>query len=320
MTSTTQKTIRNAMSCSGIGLHSGQPVTMTIRPAAPNTGIIFRRTDLATDDRTITDIPARFDCVQDTTLCSLLGNTAGTRLGTVEHVMAALAGTEIANLLIEVDGPELPIMDGSSAPFVLLVECAGIIDQNVPRRVLRVLKDVYVEDEGRFIRLSPDDVFSVRCGIDFDTRVIANQTYAFFLFNDAFKREISRARTFGFAHQVDMLRSRGLIQGGSLDNAIVIDGDQILNKDGLRFQDECVRHKILDLIGDLYLSGGPIVGRLEAHASGHGLHNALLHALFADPEAYEWVEAPWGEVVPSVAQAQQNMPAYQDASLKIAAQ
>ena len=292
-----QKTIRNTISCKGIGLHTGKLVNMTVRPAAPNSGIVFRRTDLASMDRTITDIPAKYDQMLDTTLCSLLANAVGTRIGTVEHLMAALAGLEISNIIVEVDTEELPIMDGSSAPFVMLLECAGIIDQAAPRRVLRVLREVTVVEDDRKIALVPDEVSSIFYGIDFETPVIARQKYAFFLFPDAFKREISRARTFGFAHQVDMLRSRGLTRGGSLNNAVVIQDDKILNDGGLRFTDEFVRHKVLDAFGDLYLAGGPILGRLEAQACGHRLHNAILHALFADEMAYEWVTGPWGDTM-----------------------
>lgn len=290
MISTTQKTIKNTMTCTGVGLHSGNNVTMTVRPAAPNTGIVFRRTDLETTDRSVTDLPARHDNVVDTTLCTMLGNEAGTRLGTVEHLMAALAGLEISNLIIEVDADELPIMDGSSAPFIVLIECAGVIDQGVARKALRILKKVEIEENDRRVAFVPDETFSIRCGIEFETSVIAQQNYAFFLFDDAFKREISRARTFGFLHQAEYLRSRGLARGASLDNAIVIENDTILNDGGLRFDNEFVRHKILDAIGDMYLAGGPIIGCLEAHASGHSLHNALLRAVFADPTAYEWVD------------------------------
>jgi UDP-3-O-[3-hydroxymyristoyl] N-acetylglucosamine deacetylase len=307
-----QKTIRNTIACKGIGLHTGKLVNMTVRPAAPNSGIVFRRTDLASTDRTITDIPAKYDYMLDTTLCSLLGNAFGTRVGTIEHLMAALAGLEISNIIVEVDTEELPIMDGSSAPFVMLLECAGIVDQAAPRRVLRVLKEVTVVEDNRKIALVPDEVSSIFYGIDFETPVIARQNYAFFLFPDAFKREISRARTFGFAHQVDMLRARGLTRGGSLNNAVVIQDDKILNDGGLRFSDEFVRHKVLDAFGDLYLAGGPILGRLEAQACGHRLHNAILQALFSDEMAYEWVTGPWGgtmkfddvdlDVVPQAAQ------------------
>lgn len=284
-----QRTLRRSISFDGIGLHGGRATAMTLHPAPAHHGIVFRRTDLGTDDRSVTDIPARWDAVHDTTLCTALRNDAGTELGTVEHLMAALAGMEIDNALVEVGGAELPIMDGSSAVFVEAIEGAGLESQAAPRRVLEVLERVEVEIDGRTVAIEPADGFYIDCAIDFAHSMIAQQTYAFTVFNGNFAHEIGRARTFGFVDQVDHLRRMGLAQGGSLDNAIVLDRDGMLNEEPLRFDDEFVRHKVLDALGDLYLAGGPIRGRFVGQASGHALHNALLRALFARPAAFRWV-------------------------------
>ncbi len=278
-----QRTLKNAISCSGVGLHSGRRVSMTLNPAGPDTGIVFKRSDL---DGGCSLIPASWDRVVDTFLCTAIGNEHGVRVATIEHLMAALAGCHVDNALIEVDGSEVPAMDGSAAPFVFLIECAGIVEQEAARRAIEVLKPVTVIDSGRTAALLPDDCFRVSCEIEFDTDLIARQSFSVELYNGAFKSEISRARTFGFAHEVDRLRAAGLARGGSMENAVVISDNKVLNEEGLRFEDEFVRHKVLDSIGDLYLAGGPIMGHFRGLRTGHEMNNALLRALFADETAW----------------------------------
>lgn len=286
--SATRRTIGQAIRCEGIGLHTGQPVAMTLLPAAPGTGIVFRRTDIEGDAGIL---PARWDRVTQTMHATLLSNPAGTTLSTVEHVMAALAGLGIDDILIAVDGPELPIMDGSSEPFVFLLESAGLHDSELPRRYLRVRRTVSITEGSKSASLSPADHFSVSVEIDFGNNAVARQSGAVVVDETSFKGQISRARTFGFLEEVNYLRANGLALGGSLDNAVVVSGQSVMNPEGLRFDDEFVRHKILDCIGDLYLAGGPILGAFHGVKSGHALNNKLLRAVFADPANYEWVEA-----------------------------
>lgn len=285
---TTQKTLKHPIRATGIGLHSGIPVTMRLCPAAPGTGIRFRRTDVTGVDPVV---PARWDRVADTRLCTLLANADGVSVGTVEHLMAALVGCEIDNLEVEIDGPEVPVMDGSSAPFVFLVDCAGIVEQDAPRRVLRVLKSVSVSDGDRAIRIDPAPAFSVTMCIDFAHVAVGRQEKGLTLVNGTFRRELASARTFGFLDDIERLRALGLARGGSLDNAIVIGRDGVLNAEGTRFPDEFVRHKILDCVGDLSLAGAPIMGMVTASRSGHEINNRLLHALFADPAAWRFEPA-----------------------------
>ena len=273
-----------------MGLHSGVEVGLALKPAGPNTGIVFRRTDLdALPDDCL--IPARWDTVCDTTMCTTLANDAGAKVATVEHLMAALAGCGVDNILVELDGPEVPVMDGSSAPFVFLIECAGLQAQNAARRAVRVLKQVEVWSEDSRVALVPSEGFSVSLEIDFDTTAIQNNDGFFDLHNGGFKREICRARTFGFESDIERLMELGLAQGGSLDNAVVIgENDEILNEGGLRYCDEFVRHKVLDCVGDLYLTGGPLLGHFSGYRSGHSLNNQLLRELFADSDAWEYCE------------------------------
>ena len=278
-----QRTLKSAIGCSGVALHSGAKVSMSLSPAAPDTGIVFRRTDPVAGDPLI---PARWDQVVDTRMCTTLGNKDGTTVGTVEHLMAALAGCGIDNAYIDLNGPEVPIMDGSAHPFVFLVECAGIDEQSAPRRVIRVKKAVALSEGDKFASLAPASGFSVSFEIDFDSAIISRQAFAMTLADGAFKKEVARARTFGFMHEVEQLRAAGLARGGSLDNAVVISGDKVLNEGGLRYEDEFVRHKVLDAVGDLYLAGAPIVGSFYAVCSGHGTNNRLLHRLFADKTAW----------------------------------
>ena len=227
----------------------------------------------------------------DTQLATTVGNDHGATVSTVEHLVAALAGCEIDNVLIEVDGPEIPIMDGSAAPFVFLIECAGTTEQSAHRKAIKILKPITVGDDTRSLSILPSEEFSLDFEIDFDSSAIDRQERAFQRVGANFKLDIARARTFGFEQEVDALRNAGLALGGSLDNAVVVSGDTILNEGGLRFDDEFVRHKILDCIGDLYLAGGPVIGEVIASRSGHELNNRLLRAVFADDDAWTQVDA-----------------------------
>ncbi|MFY8094934.1 MAG: UDP-3-O-acyl-N-acetylglucosamine deacetylase [Niveispirillum sp.] len=284
-----QQTLKSTINCAGIGLHSGRRVRMTLRPAPVDHGISFVRTDVP-GGRAV--IPARWDLVADTRLCTLLKNEQGTTIGTIEHLMAALRGLNIDNAVVEVDAPELPIMDGSSAPFVFLIECAGIQQQEQPRRVIRVLRDVRVQDGDKVVSLSPAPVSSFRAEIIYEnTALIRRQEGSLRLTDGAFKAEVSDCRTFGFAHEVEAMRKAGLGLGGSLDNAVVIDGDRVLNPGGLRHADEFIRHKILDAVGDLYLAGGPILGHYQGLRPGHAMNNAILRTLFADATAWRREDA-----------------------------
>jgi len=283
-----QRTLKGPIACTGTGLHSGRKVEMLLLPAAPNHGIVFRRRDIPGESGVL---KADFRNVRDTRMCSMLANEAGTtRIGTVEHLMAALYGAEIDNLIIELDADEVPVMDGSAAPFLFLVDCAGTIEQAAPRRAIEVLETVSVEDGEAFIEVAPGRGFAAEFEIDFKNAAIGRQVIRMGLEPGAFRREIARARTFGFEHEVASLRAMGLARGGSLDNAVVVSGERILNEDGLRFEDEFVRHKVLDLVGDFYLAGAPILGDVRAAKTGHRHNNALLHALLARPQAWRWAE------------------------------
>ncbi len=282
-----QHTLKRRISCAGIGLHSGRPVAMTLHPALPGTGIVFRRADIPASG----PVPALWDRVCDTTLCSTVSNDEGTRVATVEHLMAALAGCEIDNVVIELDGPEVPIMDGSAAPFVRLIECAGLVAQDAARRSVRVVKDVSVGDGERHARLTPGDRLSVALEIDFNNPHVARQTHRFDIDGLTFKDELCRARTFGFETDIEEMRNRGFVRGGSLQNAVVVGKNGVINEGGLRYEDEFIRHKALDAVGDLYLAGAPIIGAYRGVRAGHGLNNALLRTLFADADAWETVEA-----------------------------
>jgi UDP-3-O-[3-hydroxymyristoyl] N-acetylglucosamine deacetylase len=283
-----QTTLRQKVSCTGIGLHSGKRVILSLVPAEPETGIWFHRTDLSGDDAWIA---GRWDQVIDTRMCTVVGNTAGAYVGTVEHLMAALAACGVDNVVVELDAPEPPAMDGSSAPFMFLIECAGVAQMRAQRSMLHVLKPVRAEEGAKFAALEPCSHPALDVEIVFENQVIGRQRSRMPLSAMRFKSELARARTFGFAEEVAFMRSNGLALGGSLDNAVVIDGDTVLNPEGLRYRDEFVRHKALDAVGDLYLCGGPIVGRYLGHQAGHKLNNLLLRALFADSTAYEWVDS-----------------------------
>ena len=286
ITAPLQQTLKTAIGCRGVGLHSGRRVAMNLLPAAPGTGIVFRRID------TGVEILANWINAVESARCTALSDGEVTSVGTVEHLMAALAGTEIDNAIVELDGPEVPIMDGSAAPFVFLIECAGIVEQDAPRRAIEVLKSVSVVADGAMAVLSPDHRFSMSFEIDFESSLIRRQVKSVVVDVGAFKSELSRARTFGLLDEVSRLREAGLARGGSLDNVIVVNGDQVLNTGGLRYDDEFVRHKMLDAVGDLYLAGAPIIGHFRGVRSGHAHTRRLLAALFADPEA-------WGYTAPA---------------------
>ena len=285
-----QRSIRTPISCSGIGLHSGKPITMRLMPAPANHGIVFVRTDLAGDNR----IAASWNNVNFTTLCSQIGNEAGATVATIEHLMAACAAMEIDNLSIEIDGPEVPIMDGSAAPFLFLIECGGVIEQTAPRKYIEIINPVTVSEKNghgyKHASFTRGAQFSLDCSIEFHNTPIGKQDYSFTLTTSRFKNDIARARTFGFFHEVEQMRAQGFGLGGSLENSIVVNNEGVMNPGGLRYRDEFVRHKILDCIGDLYLAGYPILGHVETHRSGHGLNNKLLAALFADATAWRIVE------------------------------
>jgi UDP-3-O-[3-hydroxymyristoyl] N-acetylglucosamine deacetylase len=281
-----QTTLKQAITLSGIGLHSGKTVTMVLKPAPAHHGIVFNRVDLSDGI-----IPAQWNKVVDTQLCTVIANDSGASVGTIEHVMSALCGCGIDNILIEIDGPEVPVMDGSAAPFVAAIDEAGIVFQNAPRKSIRILKEVSVQKDGKTVTLSPSMTTSFGGTIDFDHPQIGQQHYTIHMLNGNFRHEIADARTFGFKQDVDYLRANGLALGGSLENAIVLDDTSILNPSGLRFKDEFIRHKLLDAIGDLYLAGAPLQGKYTGIKAGHEMNNALLHALFADDSAWEEITA-----------------------------
>ncbi len=275
-----QHTLRQPISCSGVGLHGGQPVTLTLHPGLPDTGLVFVRSDLGVS------MPARFDHVIDTRLCTVLAaeGRPEARIATVEHVMAALAASGIDNARIEIDGPEAPVLDGSSAPFLFLIDCAGRVAQDAPRAVIEVLRTVRVEENGAFAELRPSRApgLSLAMSIAFDAAAIGRQAYTMRLTEHGFRAELADCRTFTLRQEIEAMRAAGLARGGSLDNAVVVDGDSVLNPAGLRRPDEFVRHKMLDAIGDLALAGHPLQGAFIGHRSGHGLNNRLLRALMAE--------------------------------------
>ena len=281
-----QTTLNTTVICAGVGVHSGARARMIIKPAAVNTGIRFRRTDLEVD----TDILARGDHVTEVQLGTTLTNADGASVATVEHFLAACAGMGLDNLLVEIDGPEVPIMDGSSAVFCELFHAAGLQQQTALRRRIRVLETIEVEEGVKWARLSPstDNILTLKAKIEFETKAIGVQQMAMRLVPGLFARDIAFARTFGFARDVEALKAMGLARGGSLDNAVVIDGDEIINPEGLRSDDEFIRHKLLDAVGDSMLAGAPIAGVYEARQPGHAMNNKLVLALLAHPESWCW--------------------------------
>jgi UDP-3-O-[3-hydroxymyristoyl] N-acetylglucosamine deacetylase len=285
-----QRTLKAAIGCVGVGLHSGRRVSLRLHPAAPDTGVVFRRTDLGID------IPARFDCVTDTRLCTLLSAPGAphVRVGTVEHLMAALIACGIDNVLIEVNGPEIPVLDGSASPFVFLIDCAGIAEQAESRRVIEVLRTVRVEDGESFaeLRPAPSGGFEMAVSIAFTAPAIGRQAFSLRMDEAAFRQNLAPARTFAMSADIAGLQAAGLARGGNLGNAVIVDGARVLNPGGLRMTDEFVRHKMLDVVGDLALAGAPLRARVVAHRPGHSLNNRLLRALFADHTAWAWADAP----------------------------
>lgn len=284
----TQRTLKSRIPCVGIGVHSGRRISLTLLPAHAGHGVVFRRTDLARD------IPATHDRVVDTKLCTTIGE-GSVRVGTIEHLMAALAGAGVDNVLIEVDGPEVPIMDGSAAPFSFLLECAGVVSLETPRKVIEILHPVRVTDGKAFAELLPFDgragrtavpTLDLEVSIDFAEAAIGRQTRTLRLTPENFREAVAPARTFALARDINHLRELGLAKGGSLDNAVVVDGSKVLNPGGLRMKDEFVAHKLLDAVGDLALAGAALHGRFVANRPGHSLNNKLLRALFARQAAW----------------------------------
>lgn len=287
-----QRTLKTLVRAAGVGLHSGQKVTITLRPASPDTGIVFRRIDLPEP----VDFRIAPHLVTDTRLCSAL-ECRGARVATVEHLMSALAGLGIDNLYVDLDAAEVPIMDGSAAPFIFLLQSAGIEEQNAAKRYIRILRPLRVEEGDKWAEIVPHNGFRLTFRIEFDHPVFRSSAkeLVFDFAENSYCQDISRARTFGFMSDVEHLRSRGLALGGTLDNAVVMDDFRVLNSDGLRYADEFVKHKVLDAVGDLYLTGHPLLGAFTAFKSGHGLNNALLCALVDDTSAWEWATFQDGE-------------------------
>jgi UDP-3-O-[3-hydroxymyristoyl] N-acetylglucosamine deacetylase len=281
-----QRTLKTAIRATGVGLHTGAKVFLTLRPAPPDTGIVFRRTDLARP----VDLPARPENVTDTRLSTTL-EVEGVRVSTVEHLMSAFAGLGVDNAYVDLTAAEVPIMDGSASPFVFLIQSAGIEEQDADKRFLRIRQPVRVEDGDKWAAFEPWEGFMVSFTIDFDHPTLKGSTQVAHVdfSTTSFVKEVSRARTFGFMRDLESMRKAGLARGGGLDNAIVLDGFRVLNEDGLRYEDEFVKHKVLDAIGDLYLLGHPIIGAFRAHKSGHALNNLLLRTLMGNPEAWELV-------------------------------
>jgi len=281
-----QRTLKKQVSATGVGLHNGEKVTLTLLPAAIDTGIVYRRTDLPGKP----EIQATPDAVSDTRMCSALEKN-GARVATVEHLMSALAGLGVDNIIVEVSASEIPIMDGSSGPFIYLLQSAGIVEQPAAKKFIRITKEIEVKEDDKWVRFDPYHGFKMDFTIDFAHPVFENSgnNVKIDFADNTYVSEISRARTFGFMHEVEYLRANGLARGGSLDNAIVLDEFRVLNTDGLRYDDEFAKHKVLDAIGDLYMLGHPVLGAYTAFKSGHGLNNQLIRSLMEDETAWEYV-------------------------------
>uniref|UniRef100_B0T1N9 UDP-3-O-acyl-N-acetylglucosamine deacetylase n=1 Tax=Caulobacter sp. (strain K31) TaxID=366602 RepID=B0T1N9_CAUSK len=278
-----QHTVAGPVIFAGVGLHTGAHVRVAVRPAPADAGVVFVRTDVHDRDNRV---PVKPDAVCQTQLGTVINNAADVRVSTIEHLMAALAALAIDNCVVELDGPEVPIMDGSSEPFVQILDRAGRRKQEAARRYIEILAPVVVEEGDKFASLSPCDRFEVAFEIAFPSKVIGRQRVDLAVDEDSFRAELSNCRTFGFLRDVEALRAMGLARGGSMENAVVIDGDRVLNPEGLRRPDEFVRHKALDAVGDLYVLGAPIIGRFEGVLAGHGLNNAVVRALIANPGAW----------------------------------
>ena len=302
-----QSTLKAAVTFSGLGLHTGVPVRMTVRPAMADHGIWFRRVDVADRDALIA---ARWDQVTESRLCTIVANDAGNSVSTIEHVMAALSGCGIHNALIDIDGPEVPILDGSAVPFVSGFLAQGVVGQSAPVHAIRILKTVEVREGDAVARLSPADMLEIDFHIDFADAAIGKQDKHLNLANGAFVRELSDSRTFCRQADVDAMRARGLALGGTLENAVVFDGDRVVSPGGLRHADEPVRHKMLDAMGDLALAGAPILGRYTGMRAGHAMTNRLLRALFADADAWCLVDCgpSMGMKLPGVGVIRSDIP------------
>jgi UDP-3-O-[3-hydroxymyristoyl] N-acetylglucosamine deacetylase len=290
-----QRTLKTIVQATGVGLHTGEKVYLTLRPAAVDTGIVFRRVDLAHP----VDIRAEARAVHDTRLSTCLESN-GARIATVEHLMSALAGLGIDNAIVELSSPELPIMDGSAGTFIFLLQSAGLVEQSAAKKFMRIKKTVEVKDGDKWVRFEPYNGYKLNFTINFAHPVFANtkQNVTVDLGANSYIKEVSRARTFGFMQDVENMRAQGLALGGNLDNAIVMDEYRVINPDGLRFDDEFVKHKVLDAIGDLYLLGHPLIGAFSGYKSGHALNNALCRALLADESAWEFVTFDKAEEAP----------------------
>lgn len=292
-----QRTLKSAISATGVGLHSGQKVKLTLRPAAPDTGVIFCRTDLVAAPT----IKAEPHAVSETRLSTTIG-TGEARIATVEHLMSALAGLGIDNLYIDISASEVPIMDGSAGPFIFLLQSAGVVEQSAAKKYIRVRKPVLIEDTDKWARFDPHHGFKIDFKIDFPHPAFNTEhnSVTVDFARTSYVKEVARARTFGFMQDVEALRNQGLALGGSLDNAIVMDEYRVLNNDGLRYDDELVKHKVLDAVGDLYMLGHPLIGAFSAYRSGHALNNKLVRALLADAAAWEFKTFDHPDQVPAV--------------------
>lgn len=292
-----QRTPKKVIQATGVGLHSGEKVLLTLRPAPVNTGIVFRRVDLSP----VVEIPASYEYVGDTMLCTTLHH-GKVKIATVEHLLSALAGLGIDNAYIDVNAPEIPIMDGSAAPFVFLIQSAGIREQNAAKRYIRILKPIRVEENGKYVQFLPHKGYKITFTIGFEHPVFNDrpQTVSFDFSGTSYVKEVCRARTFGFLSDYEKLRECDLAKGGSLDNAIVVDDYRVLNEDGLRFESEFVTHKVLDAIGDLYLLGSSLIGAFEGYKSGHELNNKLLRELMVRQDAWEYTYFDTENYLPAV--------------------
>lgn len=282
-----QLSINNSISCYGIGVHSGRPIQLTLKSAKKNTGIVFVRTDIKSGNNII---EASCLNVADTSLSTSIRNSNNVQVSTIEHLMAAIWGCGIDNMIIELDGPEVPIMDGSSKPFVFMIECAGKKLQDGPKKYLKILKELRVSHKDGEIIAIPSNTMKIDLTIEFDSKVIGKQN-VIFSEQESFKENIANARTFGFVHELNYLKSKGLAKGASLDNSIGIDHDVILNQEGLRHDNEFVRHKLLDLLGDFYTAGGCVIGSFVGYKTGHALNNQFLRQVLSDPYAHQWVSS-----------------------------
>ena len=281
-----QKTLAGKVRVDGVGLHTGEMIHLTISPAAANRGIEFHRVDMGEKGH----IPARYDHVVDTTLSTMIGNEHGATVSTVEHLMSALSAMGIDNALVDLDGPEVPVLDGSAEPFIRAISEAGLIEQAAPRMAIRILKPVVIEDGLKRAALLPGEGFRLSFEIEFESKAIGRQKVEADLRDPDFVDDVLSARTFCMRKDIEAMWAAGLARGGSLDNAVVVDGDEILNEEGLRYRDEFVRHKLLDAVGDLALSGLPLIGAYEGERAGHAMNSRVLKALMADETAYEVVE------------------------------